>query len=255
MASPDLEKLMEIASAPDREELELVAGGKLNAMAAYGKHPGKETKADYDAARDLYQDTLERFIRIYFPEDTPAPEGERHKNRVQALNWLKAQGYKVSQGKFYGDCKDGFPAVHKDGSLSRFQVLQYAQQQDVERRNSPADNSEEQADLELRKLRAETLKKEREDEDHKREHDSKWLHADAAFDALAALIGSLQAALDHQGYVGSPGIVHCCGGDPARTEEVAQAVKALVSNAMSEVLSAGSIEGIFSAAEEDWEGE
>ena len=251
--APDFEKLMDIASASDREELELVSSCRTSAMAALKAHPGKDTKADYDASRDLLQETLERLHRTYFPEEAPTPEGERFKNRVQALNWLQAQGYKVSQGKFYGDCKAGFPVVQKDGGLSRYQVLQYAQQQDVERRNSPLDTSAEETELNLRKLRAETQKKERENEDSRRELDQKWLHMDAAWEALAALIGSLQAALDHQCHVGAPGLVHSCGGNPTRAEETTQAAKGLVSNAFTEILSAGSIEGIFSAAEEDWE--
>ena len=70
-------------------------------------------------------------------QSIPAEAGinlERFVNRKQALDWLKAQGYKVSQGKFYQDCAAGFPAVRKDGTVSRYQVMQYGQQLDIETR-------------------------------------------------------------------------------------------------------------------------
>lgn len=246
------QKLQETASDTDKAELVLAHNCRIEAMKAYRDRPGKSTKDDYDAARGFLEETIDRLWRRYFPEEAPAPEGERFKNRVQALNWLQAQGYKISQGKFYTDCKAGFPAIHKDGTVSRYQVLQYGQQLDIERRAiAPVDAAASREADENRKVKADADKAEMQAEDMRREQDKKWLHQDQAWETLAAILGSLRDALRHQFHAGQMHLIHLAGGDSARGPEVYEGCEELIARGFNEVLHAGNIEGVFEAEGEE----
>ena len=244
-----LQKLLELSDQSEKAELSLANNGWVKAMTAYKDKPGKQTKEDLDASRAFLDETRERLTAKYFPEDAPAPEGERFKNRKQAHNWLTSQGYKVSNGKFYKDCDEGFPPIHKDGSVSRYQVLQYAQQQDVERRGSaPAGDGE---DYDARSVKAKALQEEIKLEKMQREHDAEWLHADAAWSALAALVGAIQDSLRHHFHTGQGQIIHAAGGEPARGPEVYEACEELLGAAFNEVAGMGRIDGVFEVDDED----
>jgi len=227
-------KLLETVSEPDKTELTLAYNGRIQAMKAYQDKPGKATKDDYDAARALFEETVDRLYARYFPQETQAPDGDRFKNRIQALNWLQAQGYKVSQGKFYGDCKDGFPAIHKDGTLSRFQVMQYGQQLDIEKRSNPVDSLERERD-EARKVKADADKAEMQADEMRRELDKKWILREDAEAHEAALMGILKDTFRHRVYLDHAHLVLTAGGDPGRDSEFALALQGFVDAAFNEV--------------------
>ncbi|MHC1697758.1 MAG: hypothetical protein AB9919_06820 [Geobacteraceae bacterium] len=247
------QKLLAIASEHDQAEIGVAHNGRIEAMRAYKNKPGKDTKADLDATREHHEETIDRLWRAYFPEEAPAPEGERFKNRKQALNWLQAQGYKISQGKFYQDCDAGFPAVHKDGSVSRYQAMQYGQQLDVERRSSPEENHADRDRDESRKIKAAADKIEMEVEEMRREMDRTWIHRDEAWAQLAALVGTLRDSLRHHLHVGQAHIIHLAGGDPTRGPEVYEGAEEILARAFNEVLSSGRIEAVFEEVKDDEE--
>lgn len=237
-------QLTEAATAQDKLELQLVHNGRVEAMRSYQKSATKETKANWDAARSAYDEAIERFTVRYFPEQAPAPEGERFTNRKQALNWLQAQKYKVSQGKFYQDCAAGFPVLRRDGSISRYQVMQYGQQLDVETRGT-ATGSGSIDDDEARRAKAVADIKEMEANKMRREEDAEWLHADAAWAAIAGLLGVLKDALRHHFHAGQGELIHLAGGDPARGPEVYESCEEIMGRAFNEVARMDKIEGVF----------
>jgi hypothetical protein len=237
-------QLIEAATAQDKLELQLVHNGRVEAMRAYRKSAGKETKANWDAARLAYDEAIERFTLRYFPEQAPAPEGERFANRKQALNWLQAQKYKVSQGKFYQDCAAGFPVMHRDGSISRYQVMQYGQQLDVETRGTALLSGGQDAD-EARKIKADADIKEMQAAKMRKEEDAEWLHADAAWAAIAGLLGVLKDSLRHHFHAGQGELIHLAGGDPARGPEVYESCEEIMARAFNEVARMEKIEGVF----------
>lgn len=249
--SDRLQKLLETVSDQDKIELNLAQHGRNQTMIAYRDRPGKDTRADMEAAREQLQDTIDRLWRVYFPEDAPAPEGERFKNRKQALNWLQSQGYKISQGKFYQDCEAGFPAIHKDGSVSRYQAMQYGQQLDVERRSAPDDGYADRDRDEARKIKAEADIKEMQAETARRELDRDWIHRDEAWAQLAALVGTLRDSIRHHVHVAQAHIIHLAGGDPTRGPEVYEGVEEILARAFNEVLSSGRIEAVFEDIKEE----
>lgn len=241
MDEEGFKRLLDVAVGQDKQELVLVHNGHVTAMGAYGKVPTRQTKDNWDAARSALEETVERLQAKYLPDDQPAPEGERFANRKQALNWLRAQGYKVSQGKFYQDCEAGFPALHRDGTVSRYQVMQYGQQIDVSARSVPQfDQSARREDLEIRKLEAEVKEKELK----ARREDSRWMNREDAWAAVAALLSTLQGGIRHHLHEGQGLLVHLAGGDPVREPEVFEAAVELVGKAFDE-LAGARIEGMF----------
>lgn len=238
-------------SALDKNELTMYHNAVIELMRDYQQQKSAAVKKDLDAAREGLKECVDRLYSRYFPEDAPAPEGERFKNRKQALNWLQAQGYKISQGKFYQDCEAGFPATHRDGSVSRYQVLQYAQQRDVERRSTPEDSYADRDKDDARKAKAEADIKEMQAERERRQMDRDWIHRDEAWAQLAALVGTLRDTIRHQLHVGQAQIIHLAGGEPTRGPEVYEGMEEILARAFNEVLAAGRIEGLFDDNQED----
>jgi hypothetical protein len=248
MSGDLLQRLRDAADKEDTAALVLAHNGRIAAMQAYQTKPGKQTKEDMDAAQAFYYETVGRLTARYLPEEAAAPEGERFANRKQALDWLVAQGYKVSQGKFYQDCKAGFPALHRDGSVSRYQVMQYGQQLDVERRSVPenGDYSAEAEKLKTEKLRHEVAKLEAE----ARKEDERWLLKDDAWATLAAIVGTLRDSLRHHFHAGQGQLVHLAGGDVRRGPEVYEGCEEIMAKAFNEVCATGQIDGVFSQEEQ-----
>lgn len=235
------------AGTMDEKELMVVHNGRITAMRGYNERPSKETKSDWDAAREAYQDLFDRLVAAYFPSEAKGPEGERFKTRAQAYKWLQAQGYKVSQGKFFADCLNGFPLVHQDKSVSRYQVLQYAQQLGVERISGSGDD-QRQAD-EDRKTKADADKAELQTEILRREQDREWLHADQAWAIIAALLGSLRDAIRHHVNRKQGELAHVAGGRQEMAGDLDAAVDAVIDEAFNEVCGVDRFDGMF--AEDD----
>jgi len=251
MSTDRLQKLLEVAGQQDRNEITVAHNAMISALKAHGSAPTAATVANKNATREDYEATVTRLESKYFPEDQPAPEGERFANRKQALNWLQAQGYKVSQGKFYQDCEAGFPALHRDGTISRYQAMQYGQQLDVSARAvSDFDRSGEREDLELRKLLAEVEEKERK----ARKEDALWMLKEDAWADVAALLSTLKDSIRHHLHEGQGLLVHLAAGDPSREPEVYEASVELVGRAFHE-LAGSRIEGLFSIEDAETQGE
>lgn len=162
---------------------------------------------------------------------------ERFTSRKQALEWLKANGYKVSQGKFYQDCGGGYPFVHKDGSVSKFQVLEYGQKLDLQARSAAAvaaatrewDDRQVKANAEIAEMKAERMR---------RDEDRFWLHAVDAWAQVAALVGALRDNVRHQLFIAQREIVQVAGGDQDRSQEVCDFCDQLVARAFNETAGA-----------------
>ena len=96
MTTDQFPRLLEVASEQDKLELQLVHNGRVMAMRAYKDKPGKEGKANWDAAREAYEETVDRLVARYFPEEAPEPAGERFKSRKQAFRIYLCQPVKPS---------------------------------------------------------------------------------------------------------------------------------------------------------------
>ncbi len=161
-------------------------------------------------------------------------ESEFFKDRKEAHEWLEDNGYKVSQGKFYQDIKKkGFPVLNPDKTVSKFQVLLYGQKLQGGQASDPsALHSSEWAH---RKEKADAISAEIKAKKMEREEDELWLHADQAWAAIAALVGSLRQAVRHQSHQISPEVVLAAGGEASRAPEIFELLEAATDKAFNEV--------------------
>lgn len=157
---------------------------------------------------------------------------EVFKSRKAALTWLKGEGYKISQGKFYQDCGDGFPQVNKDGTVSKYQTLLYGQKLKGEKKAAEPLSARED---ELRKTKADADMAEMKAERMRREHDSMWLYSDDAYGQMAAIIGKLRDTIRHHLYTGQSELVYVAAGDQQRSQEVFESADAIIDAAFNEV--------------------
>ena len=167
---------------------------------------------------------------------------ERFKNRKEALTWLQSRG-QISQGKFYQDCDAGLISVAPDKSVSKYQVMEYAEKVfGYTRQTAPlADMSEKKARLEVEKLEQELQRMKLAN----RKEDDNWLHKEEAWGQLAALIGTLRDALRHHCHLGQAHLVHLAGGDHSRGPEVYEGCEEILARSFNEVIASGRIEGTF----------
>jgi hypothetical protein len=203
----------------------------------------KNLEESLSALREMVEDLQGK----YGDKGGPAND-ERFRNRKQALDWLRLQGYKISQGKFYQDCAAGNPATARDGSLSRYHVVLYGQGLDVERRGEPesACYAAEKERLEVEKLRYEVARREME----ARREDGRWMMRDDAWMAIAALLGTLIDSLRHHFHVNQDRLVYLAAGEHGRGPEVYTGCEEIMAAAFNEV-SGRRIEGIFSENKEE----
>ena len=158
---------------------------------------------------------------------------ERFSSRKKALDWLNGEGHKVSTGKFYKDCALGFPAVDKDGSLSKYQVLTYGLS--LNKQVQPDSEALSSREWDLRKAKADAKMAEIKAEKMQRENDSLWLHADEAWGAVAGLVGSLRDCIRHHLYTAQRELVQIAGGEQERSQEVFEFADGVIDKAFNEV--------------------
>jgi hypothetical protein len=172
---------------------------------------------------------------------------DRFKNRKEALLWLQNRG-QISTGKFYQDCADGKISIAADKTLSKYQVMEYAEKVfGFVRQAAPSvDQEDKKRRLEIEKLEMEVEKA----RIANRKEDANWLQKEEAWAQMAAVIGTLRDSLRHQIHIGSVAIIHAAGGDPARGPEVYEQAEELISRAFNEVVNAGRIEGMFVKGQE-----
>ncbi len=173
-------------------------------------------------AEQIALDTVEEHAR----------QEERFVNRKQALDWLQAQGHKLSRGKFYNDCGRGNPPVARDGSLSKFQVLLYGQA--LDKKIEPSPEAYDSREFDLRRSKADAEMAEIKAEKMRREKDSSWLHADQAWATVAGLVGNLRDAIRHQLFTGQRDVVAVAAGDQDRSQEVFELLEELINKAFNE---------------------
>lgn len=244
----EVKELVEKATAREKAQFAVFNGAVVKCTKAYNEDPTEARLRNLRAAETALEALIAELKSHHLTakEEAKQPDQERFVNRKQALNWLTAQGYKVSQGKFYQDCKEGFPVMHRDGSVSKFEVMQYGQQLDVSARSVVPDTSREN---EARKAAAEADMAEMKAERMRREEDAEWLHADQAWASMAGILGTLRDCIRHHFHAAQNELVHVAGGDLNRNTEVFEFCDDIVNRAFNEV-AGDSINVTFEKGEE-----
>lgn len=216
-------------------------------LRAYNDSPTSAKKKDLDSADAAFAELAAELAERY-REPGAADSAERFKSRKAALDWLQAQGYQVSNGKFYKDCAAGELAMGKDGSLSRYRVLLYGLK--LAKGGGPSVDAVSTAEDDARKAKADADMAEMKAERMRREEDKLWLHADQAWAAVAGLIGALRDALRYHLHLSAREIVLSAGGDQERSHEMYELVEEVVSRGFNDVAGA-SIAVEFSKEQDD----
>ncbi len=158
------------------------------------------------------------------------------RTRKEAHEWLQANGFNVSQGKFYGDIKkNGFPVVNADKTVSKYQVSEYGRSLKAEKAPdlSALERSEnlhrkEAAEAEMAEIKAQRMR---------REQDKQWLHRDDAWSVVATLVVSIRDALRRAAHDGKEELAEAAGGELLRAPGLYEKIDELVINrAFNEVV-------------------
>ena len=168
--------------------------------------------------------------------------GERFKNRKVALEFLQQRG-QISAGKFYQDCDAGLVQVAADKTVSKYQVMEYAERifGSVRQQAPSMDNAAKKERLEIELLEQKLEKQKLEN----RKEDANWLQKDDAWARMAWVLGTLKDSLIHQFNVGQSHLIHLAGGDQNRGPEVYEGCEELLGRAFNEIALAGHIDTVF----------
>ena len=234
---PDIfDRLLAVASDQHKLELQLVHNGRISAMRLYREQVTGQTKGNWDAARAAYEEAIARLSALYFPAAEPVggvaelAARELFKNKKKAFDWLKGEGHKISQGKFYADCNGSEVVVYPDGRVSRASVYDYAARLSGRggRGGECGDAvgmavvAEQKLRDEARITRATAEKKEKENEEYLKTLDRKWLLREDALREIACLIGGLQNAFFLTVHKRASEIILTAGGKQDRFPEVCE---------------------------------
>ena len=121
MPDERLNQLLEVCSQSEAAELKILHNAQIQCLKAYQKEPTAHKKRDWDAAREGLEQCLDRLWSIYLAPGS----SEALKNRIEAVAWLKEQGYKVGKSKFYDDVKAGKIKLRDDGSVPVSEIERY----------------------------------------------------------------------------------------------------------------------------------
>lgn len=175
-------------------------------------------------------------------------DAERFKNRQAALKWLQTRG-QISTGKFYQDCDAGLVQIAADKTVSKYQVMEYAERIfGFTRQQAPLQDQvarKERLEIELLEQKVEKQKLEN------RKEDANWLQKEEAWAQMAAVIGKLRDSLRHQFHVGTIALISSSAGDHQRGPEVYETAEGLISRAFNEIVESGRIEGVFDKHREE----
>ena len=161
-----------------------------------------------------------------------------------------SQGVKVSQGKFYKDCKAGIIKVHPNGSVDRLSVVEYANTKDVSLPSMPDEIIQAKLDKEEleRRILEVNLAKKKLDLDRERE---KWLSSEKAFALSAGLAGAIKDAVSYHIRHEVLNVIEAAGGKKSRETDCIEAMDAVFVLAYNEVANKETIRLIYYDDAED----
>ena len=223
-----IEKLMELAGETDRAALGTMYNAWVRKFAAYREDDSRSNLAEWQAAEKALKAKVDELTAKHMDAVDAAPLPDRK----AAWEFLRAQGFKVSSGKFYTDCAKGMVKVAADGSISESEALAYAVRYLKKVKGSDADaaldgifKEKAQAELNLRITQEKKMAFELE-----REMGNYLPKADV-LTQFAVKWGTLEASLRHLLRTRARDWIYACGGDAKKFDMFV----ALVGSEMDEI--------------------
>lgn len=153
-----IERLLEHAAAEEKATITTLFNASLRTLKAYQEDNSSGKLRDWQAAESALSGLASELEAKYFKKP------EAFANVMEALQFLKAQGYKVAKSKMYADAKKGLLKVLEDKSVLEADVLAYAVRAELEKtpgKASAVDDSifadKANAELELLEVRKKKL--------------------------------------------------------------------------------------------------
>ena len=185
----DAQQLAALIQASDETDLQALLTAKENAKRNMLDDPNQNNVAAFERAKKA----LEAFTR---PEGEPDQRVFRH--RIEALQHLQAQGYKIKKSKLYDDAKAGFLRMQPDGTVTEKDLERYVKRVGLEK---PAEIADAQAgDLQAKKLALEISKLEEEYREKRRKNDildGKFMPREKVYMEIAGRAVVFEAGLKH----------------------------------------------------------
>lgn len=142
------DRIQELEEKSKRSERDILVIAKAKAQQAVNSDPSSANLA-----------ALEKATRMLAEYDARMnPSEPSFDNRIEAVNYLKRQGYKIGKSKLYGDCKKGLLRLQDDGSVLDSDLKKYVRKADLQQLSTmpdadPQDTLIRKAEEELEKLR------------------------------------------------------------------------------------------------------
>lgn len=248
--TPDaVNQLLAVCSQSEAAELKVLHNAQIQCLKLYQQEPTAQRKRDWDAAKDGLQECMDRLWSLYME---PA-QGDVLKNRLEAVEWLKGRGYKISKSKFYADVKARKVRLRNDGSVPVEELKRYAKNEGLVPLSRSTEMTAEEADLEEVKKKKEIEKLEWENKKRAFEFDlsqGHYIPREQLELELASRAGVLDSGLRTKIKERGRDLVYAAGGDPGQVPEVVGLLMDILDEQMNEFCRMDRFQVIFESEED-----
>lgn len=238
----DMQQVLNVCAPQEAEELKVLYAAQGQCLSTYQANPTAQHKKDYDAAREGYRDRLSELWRRYLSRE------EYLKNRLEAVQWLRDQGYKVGKSKLYNDASSGKLKVCNDGSIRVSDLEDYARRQGLEPLEQATEPDEDTEDLQREKIKEELrklqLQNERQEFERQKEM-GKYIPRENLELELASRAGVLDSGLRTAIKTHARDWVHLVGGQADRVPDLVEAMLDVLDQKLNEYARMDRFEVIF----------
>ena len=243
----DMQQVLNVCSPQEAEELKVLYAAQGQCLSTYQASPTAQHKKDYDAAREGYRDRLSELWRRYMQSE------EYLKNRLEAVQWLRDQGYKVGKSKLYNDAASGKLKVCNDGSIRVSDLEDYVARQGMEPLRESTEPDEAAEDLQREKIKEELRKLQLQNERQEFERarlEGKYIPRENLELELASRAGVLDSGLRTDIKTHARDWVHLVGGQADRVPDLVEAMLDVLDRRLNEYARMDKFEVLFEESEQ-----
>jgi hypothetical protein len=226
------ERLIEIATPEEKATLTTLFNASAKTLKAYQTDNTSSKLRDWQAADAALSAKSNELEAKYFGKP------ESFANVMEALQFLKARGYKVAKSKVYADAKKGLLKVQEDKSVLEADVLAYAVRAELEKTPEKASKIDDSvfadkaaAELQLLEVRKKKLLFE-----HEKQMGLYLLKSDVHAE-IAMKLGAIEAGFKHLVAVRLADWIEAAGGDTQTVDDVRESIYTDIDGMMNEFCS------------------